>query len=131
MPLQSFSATSCSSSRQHFLPASDHGCRLLRVSHAPCPSKQFVFGGAADLALNFSGRQKKKEEKKKKGDTAWLMLSHCCCRGGVQMTVCLDLRATQTKSFLLSFFLLLFSCSSGAEWPLAVSDQWPCSTFSS
>lgn len=109
MQPQSFSATSCSSARRHFLPASDHGCRLLWVSHAPCPSKQFVFGGAADLALNFSSRQKKKKKKKggkKKGAVARLMLSHCCCLGGVQIAVWMDFRATQTKWFLLSFFSL-------------------------
>lgn len=100
---QSFSATSCSLARRHFLPASDHGCRLLRVSHAPCPSKQFVFGGAADLALNFSSRQKKKKKRGgKKGSC------------GMADAVSLLLSGRSADHRLFGFKGCL------AEWPLAV-----------
>lgn len=100
---QSFSATSCSLARRHFLPASDHGCRLLRVSHAPCPSKQFVFGGAADLALNFSSRQKKKKKRGgKKGS----------CGTADAVSLLLSGRSADHRLFGFKGCL--------AEWPLAV-----------
>lgn len=101
---KSLSITSCSALWWHFLPASGRGCCLLWVSHAPCPSKQLVFA-AADLALNFSSRQKKKKKKK---SAEWLMLSDCRCLAVTAIIIRsadhrLHMQATHTGSVLLSF----------------------------